>query len=77
MKSPIERREFGKVILSSALSAAAAGAQTPKPRSARLWRPCGDRRPFPANGGRARVSVAYTVGYMKALQERANAEFAV
>lgn len=39
MKSPIERREFGKVILSSALSAAAAGAQTPKPRSTRPWPP--------------------------------------
>src|SRR5271154_7074680 len=37
MKSPIERREFGKVILSSALSAAAA-AQTQK-IPARPWPP--------------------------------------
>ena len=39
MKSPIERREFGKVILSSALSAAAAAAQTQKTRPPRPWPP--------------------------------------
>jgi hypothetical protein len=31
---------------------------------------------FPAMNGGDRVSVAYTVGYMKALLSRANAEFA-
>ena len=32
---------------------------------------------FPQMRGGSRTAVAYTIGYMKALLERANAEFAV
>src|SRR2546425_11172316 len=39
MKTPIERREFGKVILSSAFSATAAAQGQPARRAARPWPP--------------------------------------
>jgi mannonate dehydratase len=39
MKTPIERREFGKVILSSAFSAAAAAQSPQAKRTARPWPP--------------------------------------
>src|SRR5262245_18252045 len=39
MKTPIERRDFGKVILSSAFSAAVAAQLPQKQRSTRPWPP--------------------------------------
>jgi len=39
MKNPIERRDFGKAIVGTALSAAAAAQTQPKKRAARPWPP--------------------------------------